>query len=185
MQIPDPHLRAVLDPLTVDWRSRPPQRDAAVLAPLFSRAGQDWVLFTKRRDDLKTHAGEISFPGGAREGDEDALACALRETHEEIGLAATGVDVLGRLPERPSIGGYFVNVFVGRIAPPDRLTIDPTEVASLLSIPVAELRREDRWEWRDVPAPRLRARVPFFEFEGEVLWGLTAIFTRDLLGRLD
>ncbi|MEM7204296.1 MAG: CoA pyrophosphatase [Planctomycetota bacterium] len=184
MRIPDGQLRTVLDPPSTEWRSRPRLRDAAVLAPLFEQAGADHVLYTRRRDDLKSHPGEISFPGGGREGGEHALACALRECEEEIGLAPAAVDVLGRLPERPSIGGFYVHVFVGRLAAVDDLRIDPGEVAKLMSIPVAELMREERWEWRSVTRGHVRRQIPFFAHEGEMLWGLTGVLTQDLLARL-
>lgn len=174
--------RALLAPAT-DWRTQPQLRDAAVLAPLFRRDGQDWLLYTLRRDDLESHAGEMSFPGGAREGDEDALTCALRESHEEVGLAPESVDVLGRLGECTSIAGYRVHVFVGRIPPPDGLVPDPREVARLLPIPLDQLVQRDRWEWRTVEHPRLIRQIPFFEYDGEMLWGLTGLLTLDLLDR--
>lgn len=183
MNLDDQLLRkALLEPST-DWRSRPQLRDAAVLAPLFRRGGQDWLLYTVRRDDLESHAGEVSFPGGAREGDEDALRCALRETHEEVGIAADSVAVLGRLGECTSIAGYRVHVFVGRIPPPDGLTPDPREVARLLAIPLSRLVQKELWEWRRVEHPRLRRQIPFFQHDGETLWGLTGLLTLDLLDR--
>jgi len=174
--------RALLAPET-DWRTRPRLRDAAVLAPLFRRDGQDWLLYTLRRDDLESHAGEMSFPGGAREGDEDALTCALRESHEEVGLAPDSVEVLCRLGECTSIAGYRVHVFVGRMPPPDELVPDPREVERLVPIPLAELVQKERWEWRTVEHPRLIRKIPFFEYRGDTLWGLTGLLTLDLLDR--
>src|SRR5262249_40879890 len=97
MRIADSDLRHVLAPPTGERPSVTGLRDAAVLAPMFVEDGADRLLFTRRRDDLAHHAGEVSFPGGAREGDEDALACALRECAEEIGLRAERVTILGRL----------------------------------------------------------------------------------------
>lgn len=184
VRIPDPSLRDCLEPLTTEWRSDPPLRDAAVLAPIFTDQGEDRLLFTRRRDDLPDHPGEVCFPGGARDGDEDALACALRESREEIGLDANAVEVFGRLPERRSVAGFQVHTFVGRVSSVRDLAIDPREVQHILSIPVAELNRTDRWEWRDVDHPELRRRVPFFPHEGDLLWGLTARLTLDLLERL-
>ena len=94
MLLPDERLRAVLDPADRTWEESDLAR-AAVLAPIFRRGGEDWVLLTKRRDDLRSHAGQVSFPGGAREGSESPAACALRECHEEIGLHPERVTLLG------------------------------------------------------------------------------------------
>lgn len=182
MRIDDDDARGRLQPPTVEWRTRPGLRDAAVLAPLFRDDGEDWLLFTKRQPDLKAHAGEICFPGGAREGGEDALACALREAEEEVGLLPDTVDVLGRLPERLSIAGYLVHPFVARIAEHRSLRLDPTEVDKVIPIPLRLLLEERRWEWR--PIGRVHRHIPFFEHEGEMLWGLTGILTHDLLQRL-
>jgi len=184
MRIADSDLRRVLEPPTADWRSVAGLRDAAVLAPLFAEADDDRLLYTRRRDDLAHHAGEVSFPGGAREGGEDALTCALRECTEEIGLREERVTILGRLPERTSIAGFRVHVFVGRLAGIDDLVVDPTEVQHLLSIPLAELRRRERWEWRDVAHRERGYRIPFFPNGDDLLWGLTAQLTLDLLERV-
>ena len=185
MPVPDERIRSALDPATTEWRSRTGLRDAAVLAPWFSRGGEDFLLYTKRQDDLPTHGGEISFPGGAREGAENALECALRESCEEVGIDPATVDVLGRLPERVSIASYVVQIFVGRIPSPDGLSLDRSEVDEILEIPVVQLADESRWELRTLEPPPHRRRIPFFEFQGRVLWGLTGIFTIDLLKRLE
>jgi 8-oxo-dGTP pyrophosphatase MutT (NUDIX family) len=165
--LPDETLGSVLDPATTEWRSRPELRDAAVLVPWFTRERTDFILYTKRTPDLKSHAGEVSFPGGSREGDEHALACALREAREEIGLDLRAVTILGRLPERVSIASYLV------------------QVESLIELAVPDLQDRSRWRWRDlVSAAGVHRKVPFYECVGGPLWGLTAVFTLDLLERL-
>jgi 8-oxo-dGTP pyrophosphatase MutT (NUDIX family) len=79
-------------------------QDAAVLAPLFERDGELHAVFTRRRGDLRIHAGQVSFPGGRREpGDADLVATALREAHEEIGLDPAAVTVLGALHPTPTV----------------------------------------------------------------------------------
>ncbi|MBK8976922.1 MAG: CoA pyrophosphatase [Planctomycetes bacterium] len=183
--IGDDVLRKALDGIRDDWDRRPGLRDAAVLVPWFTAADGDRILFTRRRDDLPTHPGQISFPGGARDSGETPVQTALREAREEIGLDPALVEVLGALPVRLSSSGFRVHAIVGRIPPDARLTADPREVAALVPFRVRELR--DPARWREAPPPTDAARRPMWRFEanGEVLWGLTAILTRELLGRLE
>ena len=178
----DALLRSRLPLADRDWRSLPDLRDAAVLAPLFLRGGEEHLLLTKRREDLPDHPGQVSFPGGAREGDEDPVACALRETAEEIGIAPATIEVLGRLPDRVSIAGFFVAAFVGRIPEPRDLRVDDREVEQVLEVPLRLLLDERRWRYEDRTGPRGAFRaVPFFAWEGPPVWGLTGMFVRDLI----
>jgi 8-oxo-dGTP pyrophosphatase MutT (NUDIX family) len=107
-------LLSVEDALEIDVQGR---TDAAVLVPLYRSGGEFYAVFTKRRDDLRRHPGEISFPGGRYdEGERDLLATALREAEEEIGLPTDAVEVLGALQPTPTIAtGYAVYPFVGMI----------------------------------------------------------------------
>ncbi len=181
----DERLRAVLDAVPTDWQGRPGFREAAVLAPWFTRDDRDWLLLTRRQHDLPHHAGQISFPGGAREGEESPVACALRETEEEIGVAPPLVTVLGGLPPRLSIGKFWVQAVVGRIPPDVELTPDPREVAAVVAFPLDRLRDRSRWEDRAPDTDATRRAMPHFDHAGETLWGLTARFTLDLIERLD
>lgn len=177
----DLRLRTRFGPFDRDWHPREGLRDAAVLAPIFHRGGQDLLLLTKRRGDLPDHPGQVAFPGGAREGTEDAADCALRESEEEVGILPASVEVLGRIPDRVSIAGFMVACFVGRMPAPAALRPDPREVESVLEIPLALLLEEPRWRYEDRAHPRgTFHRVPFFEWDGPVVWGLTGMFLRDL-----
>lgn len=176
--VADDAIRAALDAPARFWSRREGLRDAAVLVPWVRRSDEDWLLFTRRRDDLRHHPGQLSFPGGRRDGSEDPVSCALREAREEIGLHPDEARVLGSLPARPSVAGFWVQVVVARVeAPIEALTPDPAEVAELLAFPVGRLLDGSAWELR---TPGL----PHFEHEGQLLWGLTARFTLDLLERL-
>ncbi len=182
-----PPLRALLagGPVARDWRPRDGLRDAAVLAPVFLRSGEPHLLLTRRRADLPDHPGQVAFPGGAREGDEDALTCALRESAEEVGLDPAAVQVLRRLPDRVSIAGFHVAAFVGRIPGPEGLVADASEVDRLFDIPFAALLDRSRWRTEDRRTPMgLFRDVPYLEWDGETLWGLTGMFVRDLLDGL-
>jgi len=164
------------------WHSQEELRDSAVLALLVRRDGTDRLLFNRRRDDLPFHAGQICFPGGAREGGEDAVACAVRETCEETGLDPADVAVLGRLPDRVSIAGFKVACFAGRIREPRPYVLAEDEVAEAFEIPCASFLDGQRWGHRETVHPLARfRRVPFFRYEDRTVWGLTGIILRDFV----
>lgn len=180
MKISDARIRGLLDPPAGEWRSEAGLRDSAVLAILVERDGRDLLLFNRRRDDLPYHPGQICFPGGAREGEEDAVTCAIRETCEEMGLEASDLSVLGRLPDRVSIAGFRVASFAARLAGPRDYRPAAAEVAEVFEIPCAALADPHRWSLRDTTHPRARfSRIPFFDYEGRIVWGLTGIILRD------
>jgi 8-oxo-dGTP pyrophosphatase MutT (NUDIX family) len=143
------------------------------------------VLFTVRPQHLPAHPGQISFPGGAREGDEGPLACALRECREELGLTGEVV-VLGGLPVRQSSSGFRVHPVVGRIPDPAVLQPDPAEVERLLEVPLAALRVESAWEHRAPmdAAGRSHPSSPHFAVGADVIWGLTGRITWDFVAAL-
>lgn len=178
----DDLLRERLQPVPRHWAPSPLPL-AAVLCPIVRRSGQDHVLFVARPRHLRSHAGQIAFPGGKRDGDEGPLACALRECREEIGVPADAIEPLGSLPPRPSSSGLSVHCLVGRLQPVP-VVADPREVERVLYVPLADLRDETRWQER-TPAPRpghpAPPPSPHFPCGGDLLWGLTARFVRDLV----
>jgi 8-oxo-dGTP pyrophosphatase MutT (NUDIX family) len=115
-------------------------RDAAVLVPLVDRAEGLTVLLTQRTEHLNAHAGQISFPGGrVEDSDADAVAAALRETEEELGLPPSHVEVIGQLDLYVTRTGYSVTPVVGFVNPPFTLNPDPFEVAEAFEVPLAFL----------------------------------------------
>src|ERR671924_1321791 len=119
----------------------PGRTDAAVLVPLYLDSGDLHAVFTKRRDDLKKHAGEISFPGGRQDfPDEDLRITALREAEEEIGLPRDDVELVGALPPTGTfVTGYRIHPFVGLVER-RHWTPQPLEVEAVLEFPLADLR---------------------------------------------
>jgi 8-oxo-dGTP pyrophosphatase MutT (NUDIX family) len=112
---------------------------ASVLVPLVLRDSLT-VLLTRRCEDLKDHPGQISFPGGrAESGDATAVDTALREAHEEVGLAAAQLRVLGCLPTYTTVTGFIVTPVVALVQPKFALRIDPREVAEVFEVPLAFL----------------------------------------------
>ena len=118
----------------------PPERPipAAVLVPVVDRAGGPTVLLTQRTRHLAMHAGQISFPGGRFEpGDVDAVAAALRETEEEIGLPRARIEIVGRLDTDLTRTGFDVTPVVGLVTPPFELRLDSFEVEEAFEVPLA------------------------------------------------
>jgi 8-oxo-dGTP pyrophosphatase MutT (NUDIX family) len=159
--------------------------DSAVLVPLYEdAAGELHAVFTRRRDDLTRHAGEISFPGGRRDDDEALVDTALREAHEEIGLPPTEVEVIGALEPTPTfVTSYAIYPFVGVIAEPEaEWILSHAEVAEVLQLSVRALREgagERRLVRRGIPF-----RTPTYEVGDHLIWGATARIVGDLLGRI-
>lgn len=154
---------------------------AAVLAALYEDGmGEMRLILTKRPMTMPTHAGHLSFPGGRPDpGDTGPVDTALRETHEEIGVMPSSVEVLGFLPPVDTVQfSLLVVPVVGRLPPDPRLVPSAREVDKLLVPRVTDLIEEERWRVEDW----MGRKVWFYDIDGEVLWGATAWMTRRLLG---
>ena len=156
---------------------------SAVLVPLYVDDGATHAVFTRRRDDLKRHAGEISFPGGRQDPGETLLETALREAHEEIGLPPDAVDLLGALEPTPTfVTNYAIYPFVGLIEPGFEWVIHEPEVAEVLELPLEEVRAahaEKRLVRKGIPF-----RTDTYEVGEAMIWGATARIVADLLRRV-
>lgn len=166
-------------PLGVDrimgprWQKK--LRSAAVLIPLVDRPEGTTVLLTQRSDELKDHAGQISFPGGsAEEGDDGPVGTALREAQEEVGLAPEHVSVLGLLGDYPTITRFCITPVVARVSPQAQLTLDLNEVSAVFELPL-DLAM-DRSAYRRKTIGRMGIEVPYYElmYEQWRVWGATA-----------
>ncbi len=153
----------------------PPFRSAAVLVPLVERADGITVLLTRRSEHLADHPGQVSFPGGRIEPDDPhPEAAALREAHEEVGLAPDRVELIGRLATYRTRTGFEITPVVGLVTPPFEITPDPTEVAEVFEVPLAFLldpanaQRRSR-EWRG-----MERFFWVFPYAGYYIWGATA-----------
>jgi 8-oxo-dGTP pyrophosphatase MutT (NUDIX family) len=159
---------------------------AAVLVPLLRAAERDetHVVLTRRRSDLRRHAGEISFPGGRMDpGDADLTATALREAEEEIGLDPDAVELLGALPAVSTFAtGYLIHPFVGTIAAGQRWRISPREVDAVLELPLNGLR-ESRTRTR-MERRGITFETDAYVLDGNLVWGATFRIIELLLERL-
>ncbi|MEF8821492.1 MAG: CoA pyrophosphatase [Halovenus sp.] len=150
-------------------------QEAAVILPVISPETDPKILFTKRADHLSDHPGQMSFPGGGKEPEDDSLEeTALREAHEEIGLEPSEPSLVGRLDDIRTVTHYSVRPFVGEI--PDR-EYEPCdgEVAEIARLPIAELtdRRNYHSERRDHPHYG-DIRLHYFYVGRFTVWGATA-----------
>ena len=164
-------------------RTPPPApREAGVLILLYPCDGQLYFPLTRRTDTVESHKGQVSLPGGAREGDESLQATALRETCEELNVCPDTWNVLGRLtPLYIPPSGFRISPFISYTPARPAFTPDPIEVAELIETPLALLLEPStvvREEWT------LRGtlvEVPFFHVAGHQVWGATAMVLSELV----
>ena len=157
--------------------------DSAVLVPLFTdERGALHAVFTRRRDDLKRHAGEISFPGGRRDPGESLLETALREAHEEVGLPPGAVEVVGALaPVGTFVTNYAIYPFVGVIEPGFEWIVQATEVAEVLEFSFDDL--VEGHSLKRLSRRGMSFETDVYEVDGHMVWGATARILGDLLFR--
>ncbi len=148
---------------------------SAVLVPIIDGPTETSILFTVRTARVEHHKGEVSFPGGARDPEDETIQyTAIRETHEEVGIEPERVEVLGRLNDHTTRTGYHITPFVGYVTPGADYDHNRIEVNSILEVPFADL-----WEtYGRGPQPLTygQTTVMGYEFhhDGHRIWGATA-----------
>ena len=165
---------APVTPVSGDAEAR-----SAVLIPLYEDDGRLRVILTKRPDTMRTHPGDVVFPGGRIEAGESPIDAAIREAWEEIALPADAVEVIGGLSPVTTrdVTNWIVPV-VARITRPVVLVPDPSEVEHILEPTLGELLDESRWR----TSVWMGSELWFYEFPEGTLWGATAFIVRQLLG---
>jgi 8-oxo-dGTP pyrophosphatase MutT (NUDIX family) len=162
---------------------------AAVLIPL-ARLKDEWhLLLTRRTDTVEHHKGQVSFPGGGCELDDNTPEdTALREAYEEIGLIPADVRLLGRMNDVITISQFQVSPVVGLVRWPYPFALESEEVARVFTIPLSWLAERKNWDekpfsldGRPIPFPV----VTYHPYDGETLWGITARMTLNLLKVFD
>jgi 8-oxo-dGTP pyrophosphatase MutT (NUDIX family) len=164
---------------------RPGLRDAAVLIPVVDHGDDATVLLTKRTERMRSHSGQIAFPGGAIDPtDATPEDAALRETIEEIGLGADDIEIVGRMPDYMTGSGYRIAPVLGIVRPDYLVTVNEDEVDDVFEVPLAFLmdpanhRRESRiWQEKE----RFYYTMPYGK---RFIWGVTAGIIHALYERL-
>ncbi len=163
----------------------PDPRPAAVLVPVVMREPELTVLLTQRTEHLPSHPGQVAFPGGKIDaGDTSPVATALRETHEETGLAEGFVDTIGYLDVYQTRTGFRVLPVVSLVRPGFQLVPEPGEVAEIFEVPLRFLmtptnHQHHTREWQGV-----ERRFYAMPYDGYYIWGATAGMIRNLYERL-
>jgi 8-oxo-dGTP pyrophosphatase MutT (NUDIX family) len=154
-----------------------------VLCALFDEGGQAQVVLTRRSSRLRSHAHQVSFPGGRIDHGEQPLDAALREAHEEVGLDPASVRILGELSQLCTFANPApITPFVAALPARPALHPNPAEVERAFTVPLVELTdpevyREEVWAFPDGS----ERSIHFFELWGDTVWGATARMLRDLL----
>ncbi len=157
-----------------------PSANAAVMLLLWPQQQQLQLLLTRRAFHLRHHPGQISFPGGKLEAGETAIDAALRETHEEVGIAPTQIRVLGSLPTITTSTGFVVSPWLGLLSKAPQLTLQAAEVAAAFSLPLGFALSNEHRPKRWFSQPYREQQVHFLPFQGQLIWGATASILHQL-----
>ncbi|MGB1383589.1 MAG: NUDIX hydrolase [Porticoccaceae bacterium] len=157
---------------------------AAVLLLLHGNPNDPLIILTRRATHLKSHAGEVAFPGGMKESyDSDLLATALRETEEEIGLPSRAVNILGRLPaDSPRTNNVRVAPFMGWVDSPYSLNPNPSEIEAVFHLPLRFLLDIKHYQYFYLGEGKIQ--LPYVMYEDYKIWGFTLKVMVDMLNTL-
>ena len=160
---------------------------AAVLMPLFFHEERWNLLYTRRTETLTSHSGQVSFPGGASEAaDGDLFQTALREACEEVGIQPGDVRIIGQLPAMLLVSFFQVTPVVGVIPWPYALKASANEVAQIFTVPLDWLADPLNLTYPEVEYQGKIYRIPYFKrYEGQTIWGATAMMTLEFLKLLE
>ncbi|TQV84556.1 NUDIX hydrolase [Aliikangiella coralliicola] len=181
-------IQSILLPLSTPSESSDSLKCAAVLMPIVKNSHSgDWeVIFTRRAEHLKHHPGQISFPGGGYEVQDDGLGdTAIRETFEEIGISPKQIQLIGRLPQQQTISQYNVTPYVGIIDPDYQLAIDDNEVAEVFTAPFSFVT--DQTNQKKVEETIKGKQYSFYviQYKHYNIWGATAKILVNFTRRLN
>lgn len=160
-------------------------KSAAVLLPIINKPNPT-LLLTQRSPFLRSHAGQVAFPGGASDPEDGTLVnTALREAYEEVAIPPEKVTVLGQLSPLQSYGGYEVTPIVGLVPNNIQYQANPSEVAAIFEVPLFDALSLQRHKYVDINRAGRHNRIFFYWYKGHLVWGLTASIIHQLALQLD
>jgi 8-oxo-dGTP pyrophosphatase MutT (NUDIX family) len=155
---------------------------SAVLVPFFEKEGELHLMLTKRSTKVKTHKGDVAFPGGMKDPeDKDLLSTALRETWEELGIQPKDVKIIGRIDDYSTITHFHVTPFVGIIPYPYPLVISEDEIDYPIEVNLEDLLNPKRLSTGIVNLSGYEKQIYFWHLETDTIWGATAYMILNLL----
>ena len=181
--LPTPQAAEAIAALTPDWIPeggfRGPPRDAAVLVAIVRRGELLSVLYTERSPDLRSHSGQIAFPGGKVDPEDDGpAAAALREANEEVALEPSDATILGYLPTYFTGSNFMITPVVALVVPRGRFTPNPGEVESVFEVPLSMLMAEESFGTYRIRRREVEHTTWQIVHDERVIWGITANLTR-------
>lgn len=181
--LPDPQSAEVTATLSPDWMPEDgfagPPRDAAVLVAIVRRGDSLSVLYTERSPELRSHSGQIAFPGGKMDPEDSGpAATAVREAKEEVALMPSDARVLGYLPAYFTGSNYMITPVVALVTPSRDFVANPDEVSSVFEVPLPLLMREESFGTYRIRRKEVEHTTWQIAHEGLVIWGITANLTR-------
>ncbi len=155
---------------------------AAVLVPLFNKLDECHILFTRRTQHVRYHKGQISFPGGMfDEDDQDLTRTALREAFEEIGLEEKDVHIIGGLDDIVTVTDFIVTPFVGHIPYPYRFKLSEIEIDELIEVPLSSLLDPECFSEKENDDEYGKRMIYTYQYGKHAIWGATALILKQLL----
>ncbi len=139
------------------------------------------IVFTRRSEDLKNHASQVSFPGGRMEENETPTEAAARETEEELGISTQGLTFLGNLDPMVTNSGFHVTPMAALLEGEVTYSPDSREVARVFHVPLAALMEKDAWEFHEYQYKSNTVGIWYFHYDNEVIWGVTGHILHCLL----
>lgn len=147
---------------------------AAIIIPFFNINDEAHLLLTLRTDQVEHHKGQVAFPGGAREEQDNSLhETALRETHEEVGIPPEIVNIFGQLDDFPTITNFLVTPYIATIPYPYPHQINHQEVAEILEVPLDLFLSDQAFEMKEKDFEGNTYPVYYYYFKHAVIWGVT------------